>query len=170
MDIYELIRTRRSVRSFQDKPVPDELLEKLFDAVRWAPSARNMQPYKFVVVRDWQQRRDLSVAASEQFFLAEAPIILAAVTLEPDSVMTCEVPTYPIDVAIAADHLSLAAAAEGLGTCWIGSFFQERVSQILGLPAGCKVAILMPLGYPADAPVEKNRKSLEELVCYDRFG
>lgn len=170
MDVYELIKTRRSVRAYQNRPIPDDLLERLLEAARWAPSARNLQPWKFVVVRDEQRRRELAKAAHEQLFVGEASAVIAAVTLEPESVMSCEVPTYPIDIAIAVDHLTLAAAAEGLGTCWIGAFRQAQVREILGVPETCKVAILMPMGYPADEPPsERSRKSLDELICYEEF-
>jgi len=169
MDIYEIIKTRRSVRAYQDRPVSDEVLERLLEAARWGPSARNLQPWKLVVVKDEQRRRGLGQAANEQRFVGEAPVVIAAVSLEPEAVMSCEVPTYPVDVAIAVDHLTLAAAAEGLGTCWIGAFKQGEVCQILGVPETCKVAILLPVGYPADEPGERTRKPLQELVCYEAF-
>ena len=171
MNVYEIIKKRRSVRVYQDRPVPDEVLNRLLEAAQWAPSARNLQPYKFIVIRDAQRRRDLAVAANEQMFLAEAPVVIAAVSLEPDRVMSCGVPTYAVDVTIAADHLMLAAAAEGLGTCWIGAFSQDRVREILGVLEAQKVVILTPLGYPADeAPLDRTRKPIRDLVCYERFG
>lgn len=169
MTIYDIIRTRRSVRSYQDKPVSDEVLKRVLEAARWAPSAMNNQPWKLVVVRDAGKRRELAVAAHNQMFLAEAPIVLAAVSLDPDRIMSCEVPLYPVDVSIAVDHLILAAAAEGLGTCWIGSFGQDFVREILDVPENYKVVVLTPLGYPADEPEERTRKPLAELVCYEQF-
>ena len=170
MDFIELVNTRRSVRTYQEKEVPEEVLNQVLEAARLAPSASNMQPWKFVVVRDLQKRKDLSTAASEQHFLATAPVIVAAVSLEPEAVMPCDVPLYPVDVTIAVSHFSLAAAAAGLGTCWVGSFSQERVREILAVPEACKVVILMPLGYPDDEPRERVRKPLGELVCYESFA
>jgi len=169
MDIHALIRARRSVRAYQNRPLSDEVLARLLEAARWAPSARNLQPYRFVVVRDEDRRQALARAANEQLFIAGAPVVIAAVSLEPERVMSCEVPTYPVDVAIAVDHLTLAAAAEGLGTCWIGAFQQAAVKEILGVPDTCKVVILLPVGYPADEPGERIRKPLEELVCREQF-
>lgn len=169
MNIYDTIMTRRSVRAYQDKPIPEEVLERLLEATRWAPSANNLQPWKLIVVHDAQKRHDLAVAAMNQTFLAQAPVVLAAVSLAPGHIMTCDVPLYPVDVSIAVDHLTLAAAAEGLGTCWIGAFRQDPVRQILDVPETCKVVILTPLGYPADEPAARTRKSIAELVCYDTF-
>ena len=170
MPIYEAIPTRRSVRAYQDKAVPEDVLSHLLEAARWAPSARNLQPWKLVVVRDPQVRRDLAAAANEQMFLAQAPVIIAAVGLNPGHVMSCDVPSYAVDAAIAVDHITLAAAAEGLGTCWIGAYSQDRVREILGIPDTHKVVVLLPMGYPADEPLPRTRKPMEELVCYDRFA
>lgn len=170
MDIHETIKTRRSVRAYEDRPVADELLERLLEAARWAPSASNLQPWKLVVVRDAGRRRDLAVAARQQLFISQAPVVLAAVALDPGRLMPCDIPPYAVDAAIAIDHLTLAAAAEGLGTCWIGAFDQDRVKGILGVPEDQKVVALLPLGYPADSPGEKKRKPLTELVSYEQAG
>ena len=168
MDIYEAINTRRSVRSYQDRPVPEEVLGRVLEAARWAPSANNRQPWRFVLVEDEQRRQQLAHAANEQLFVGQAPIVVAAVSLQPDQVMTCGVSKSAVDVAIAVDHLTLAATAEGLGTCWIGAFSQEKVCDILGVPDNHKVIILTPLGYPADEPVSRTRKPIEELVRYEQ--
>lgn len=102
-------------------------------------------------------------------FLAEAPVIIAAVSTNPDYVMRCEVPSYAVDLAIAVDHMTLTAAEEGIGSCWIGSFSQEEAKKILGIPEHYKIVALLPLGYPADEDREKSRKELKEIVCYDKF-
>ncbi len=170
MDLQELINMRRSVRAYKDQAVPEPVLETLLEAFRLAPSARNAQPYKLVVVHDAQRRQALARAANNQMFIAQAPVVLAAVSLEPERVMSCGVPACPVDVAIALDHLSLAATAAGLGTCWIGAFAQDPVKQLLGVPAQYRVEILMPLGYPADSASAKKRKSLQELVCAEQFN
>jgi len=166
MDVHELIKTRRSVRAYQDRAIPDDVLKRVLESARWAPSARNAQPWKLVLVRDGERRRRLAKAAREQMFIAQAPLVVVAVALDPERVFTCGVPGYPVDVAIAADHLSLAATGEGLGTCWIAAFDQEEVAGIIDLPADQKAVVLMPVGYPADEPVERERKPLEELVVF----
>lgn len=170
MDIHEVIRQRRSVRAYTRQPVSDAQLERLLQAVRWAPSARNLQPYRLVVVRDAATRRVLAQAANEQEHVEQAAVVIAAVALDPERVMTCRTPACPVDVAIALTNLTLAATAEGLGTCWIGAFQQDRVRQILGVPDTCQVTLMMTLGHPADQPGERTRKPLEELVCWEAFS
>ena len=170
MDVYEAIRTRKSVRSFQDKPVEDALLRRIFEAVRLAPSARNAQEWRFVAVRDAATKQRIAVQAAQQPFIGTAAVILACCAKTDGRIMRCGQAAYPIDVAIAMDHLSLAAAAEGLGTCWIGSFDEDLVKEILGIPASVKVVQLMPLGYPVDAaPVAKDRLPLEQILRRERW-
>lgn len=170
MDVYEAIRTRRSVRAYRPDPIPEDVLQRILDAGRMAPSAANKQSWKFVVVRDADLRSRLAVAAHNQSFVGEAPVVIVAVGLSPERTMSCEVPADPVDLAIAVDHMTLAAAAEGLGTCWIGAFDQNEVRRLLGIPDSCKVIALLPVGYPADQPKAKSRKELSEIVCYDRFS
>lgn len=170
MDVAKAIRDRRSVRSYEKKGIPQDVLLKVLEAARLAPSANNRQPWRFVVVREAAKRAALAKAAKEQQFVAEAPVVIAAVALEPARVMTCGVPTYAVDLAIAVDHITLAAVDQGLGSCWIGAFYQEDVKKILKIPDEYKVAALLTLGYPRDQARFKNRKPLEEIVCYDSWG
>jgi len=169
MDVAKAIRDRRSVRSYEKKGIPQDVLLKVLEAARLAPSANNRQPWRFVVVRNEAKRAALAKAAKEQQFVAEAPVVIAAVALEPERVMTCGVPTYAVDLAIAVDHITLAAVQQGLGSCWIGAFYQEDVKKILKIPAEYKVAALLTLGYPRDQARFKNRKSLDEIVCYEKW-
>ncbi len=168
MDIYEAIKKRRSVRAYKDEEIDKTALKRILEAMRMAPSTHNSQEYKFVLVENFQKRLALARAAG-QGFIAQASIIVAAVSIKPDHIMQCEVPAHPVDIAIALDHLTLAAAAEGLGTCWIGSFSQERAKRVLNIPEKYKVVALMPLGAPSDKPERKTRKSLGELIRYDNF-
>ena len=169
MDFLELVKSRYSVRSYQPRPVEQDTLDRILEAVRLAPSGSNRQPWRFAVVRDEEVRRQLVAACSNQQFIAQAPVVVAGVGLMPDRVMRCDIPGDPVDVAIAMEHLALAAAAEGLGTCWIGAFYQDQVREVLGIPDSAKVVALMTLGYPADSPRSKNRKPVSEIVCYDRW-
>lgn len=169
MDLYEAIKSRYSVRSYLNKPVEQEKLDRILDAARLAPSGSNRQPWKFVVVRDAEMRKKLVPACSNQEFVGQAPVVIAGVGLMPDRIMSCGVPGDPVDVAIALEHVALAATAEGLGTCWIGSFDQDQVRALLGVPANAKVIEVMTLGYPADHPQPKTRKPMKELVCYDQW-
>lgn len=170
MELYQAIEKRYSVRSYQDKPVEEDKLRRVLNAARLAPSGSNRQPWKFIVVRDAKVRRDLAVACNDQSFIAEAPVVIAGVGLMADRVMSCQVPGDPVDLAIALEHIALAATAEGLGTCWIGAFDQDKVRAVLGVPRTAKVIEVMPLGYPADSPRTKSRKDISEIVCYDRFA
>jgi nitroreductase len=170
MDVTKAIRDRRSVRSYENKDIPQEVLLKVLEAARLAPSANNRQPWKFVVVREAAKRAALAKAAKEQQFVAEAPVVIAAVAMEPERVMTCGVPTYAVDLAIAVDHMTLAAVDQGLGSCWIGAFYQEDVRKILKIPDEYKVATLLTLGYPRDQARFKNRKPLDEIVCYEGWS
>ena len=170
MNVYEAIKTRRSVRLYQDKPIPEEVLTRILEAGRMAPSGGNRQPWKFVVVTDKETRKRLGKAANNQHFVGEAPVIIAAVGLNSKKIMSCGIPADPVDVAVAIDHMTLAAVEEGLGTCWIGAFSQEKVCKILKIPSSFKVIELLPLGYPADSPGPKVRKSLEEIVCQEKFS
>jgi nitroreductase len=170
VDIHEAIRERRSVRAFKNLPVEEEKLNLVLEAARLAPSASNRQPWKFVVVQEPSTREDLAKAAFDQKFVAEAPVVIVAVALQPEVLMGCQVPSYPVDLAIAVDHMTLAATGESLGTCWIGAFDQEKVRKILEIPETFRVVALLPLGYPADVPRPKRRKTLGEITCFERFG
>jgi nitroreductase len=169
MDLYEAIKFRYSVRSYLNKPVEQEKLDRILDSARLAPSGSNRQPWKFVVVRDAETRKKLVLACSNQEFIGQAPVVIAGVGLMPDRIMSCGVPGDPVDVAIALEHVALAATAEGLGTCWIGSFHQDQIRALLGIPANAKVIEVMTLGYPADSPRPKTRKPMKTLVCYDQW-
>jgi len=168
MQVEQAIQQRRSVRSYRAEEVPEEKLHKVLEAARLAPSGHNAQEWRFVVVRDRQKREQLAEAAG-QSFIAEAPVVIAAVSLSPDRVMSCEVPSYAVDLAIAVDHMTLQAVELGLGTCWIGAFQQNEAKKVLNIPEPLKIAALLPLGFPADASREKTRKSFKEVVCFDRF-
>ena len=171
MEIYEAIRARHSVRSYQDRSVEQEKLARVLEATRLAPSARNDQEWRFVVVTDRAKRNALATEASTQAFMAEAPVIIAACAQSDGRVMRCGQQAYPIDVAIAVDHLTLAAVAEGLGTCWIGSFDPAQVRRILGIPPEIQVVELLLLGYPSETgtPPKKNRLPLDSIVRYEAW-
>ena len=170
MEVYDSIRIRKSVRAYLDKPIEREKLGRVLNAVRLAPSAGNRQEWRFVVVTDPEKRRRLAEEAAGQRFMAEAPVVVAACAETDGKIMRCGEACYPIDVAIAVDHLTLAAVAEGLGTCWIGSFDPDTVRRILEIPEQIVVVELLPLGYPKDPkPVTKSRLPLETIVRYEKW-
>lgn len=167
MNVHEAIRTRYSVRRFRPDPVPEESLFRVLEAARLAPSSSNRQDWRFIVVRNEQTRRKIASIANNQMWIADAPVLIAAVGTDPGSVMTCGVPRYAVDTSIAVEHMTLAAVEEGLGTCWIGAFSQEGARTILGVGEDCMIVTVMPLGYPAVASGAKSRKHLDEIVRYE---
>jgi len=168
MDVLGAIRKRYSCRSYAGRPVEREKLECILNAARLAPSAKNLQDWRFVVVTDGQKRRRLAEAANNQMFVAQAPAVIVACS-NSDYVMRCGQAVGPIDVAIALEHVALEAAELGLGTCWIGSFYPEKVREVLEIPPEIAVIELMTVGYPADQPRQAKRLPLERIVCYERW-
>ncbi|MBN1557139.1 MAG: nitroreductase family protein [Lentisphaerae bacterium] len=169
MPVLSAIRNRYSCRAYEDRPVEQEKLDAVLEAGRLAPSAKNMQEWRFVVVRDAATRRKLVPAANNQRFVGEAPVVIACCGTQYDYTMRCGHRACPIDVAIAIEHMALQAVAEGLATCWIGSFYEDRVKSVLGIPDAVRVIELLPLGYPADRPRPRQRVPIEDIVCYDRW-
>lgn len=170
MDVFQAIATRKSVRAYLGRTVDEEVLRRVMEAARLAPSARNAQEWRFIAVRDPGMRQRIAVDAARQPFIAEAPLLLVCCAETDGRIMRCGQPAYPIDVAIAMDHISLAAAAEGLGTCWIGSFDEEEVKRALGIPKDVRVVQLMPLGYPLDPrAAAKKRLALDSILRHERW-
>ncbi|MHC4573163.1 MAG: nitroreductase family protein [Planctomycetota bacterium] len=164
MTVMEAIRKRYSCRAYQDRPVEQEKLDHVFEAARLAPSAKNLQDWRFVLVTDQHTRRRLAEAANNQMFIENAGAIIVACS-NSDHVMRCGQPVGPIDVAIALEHIALQAAELGLATCWIGSFYPEKVRAILGIPADIPVIELMALGYPADQPKRRLDPAKKAFAC-----
>ena len=144
-------------------------MTRLLEAARRAPSANNLQEWRFVVVRNPETREKISQAACGQSFIATAPVVLACCAETNDHIMTCNQRSYPIDVAIAVDHITLCASAEGLGTCWIGAFNPDAARDILGIPKDVKPIVFATVGYSDDEPKPKVRKSIYELVRYKHW-
>ncbi len=177
MEVTEAIRTRRSVRAYATRPIPAEVMTRMQEALRLAPSACNIQPWRFILVTDPDVRQKLALAANGQKWMADAPAIIVGCGF-PDQAyqrMGGHGNSVDIDVAIALDHLSLAAVADGLATCWIGAFNETQVKTLLSIPKDAKVVAMMPLGYPAspdlNRPVDPGRrKATSEIFSTDRYG
>jgi nitroreductase len=176
MDVLEAIRLRRSVRDYSRRAIPEEVTARLCEALRDAPSACNNQPWRFVLVFDEQLRRDLARASKEQNWMAAAPLIVVGCGF-PDQAyqwMGGSGNSLDIDLAIALDHLTLVAAAEGLGTCWIGAFAESEVKRVVGIPDHVKVVAMITVGYPSSADLNRpvkdsERKASSETFSRDRF-
>lgn len=163
MEVLEAIVKRRSIRKYVPLPVPEEKLQRVLQAAQAAPSASNRQEYRFIVVKDQETRNRLVHAAADQGFLAEAGVVIVACATDPSRRW------HAVDIAIAIDHMTLVAAAEGLGTCWIGAFEEEAVKSLLGIPEGVRATLLLVLGVPAEEGRPRRRKSLDELVMAEKW-
>ena len=173
MDVFEAIKRRRSIRAYKNIDVAKETIEKLIDAARWAPSAGNIQPWEFIIVRNPETKRKLAEAALNQTFIEEAPVVIVVCA-------DCErsgrgygsrgATLYCIqDTAAAIQNIHLAATALGLGTCWIGAFKEEPVKKLLKIPNGIRPVAIIPVGYPAEQPAPRPRRPLNEIVHYEIF-
>ena len=166
MEVLEAIRTRRSIRNYERRPVPEESVRNILEAGRWAPSANNSQPWNFIVLRDEGVRREVAIATTYGKFLADAPLGIAVV-IDPAA------STHPVeDGAIATQNMILAAHALGLGTCWIGSYgstHEERVKKILDIPKDKRLLSILSVGFPAESR-KSTRRALGELTFIDRYG
>ncbi|HMB46496.1 MAG TPA: nitroreductase family protein [Candidatus Methanoperedens sp.] len=169
MDVYKAILSRRSIRENESHDVEEDKLERVLESGRLSPSAGNRQERRFVVIRDAGTRKALSEAAKGQVFVAQAPVVIAACSVESEYVMSCGQLAYSIDTAIAVDHITLQAVEEGLGTCWIGAFDEKKVKEILNIPGNVRVVALLPLGYPHVVPHPTARKSLSEIVMREKW-
>jgi len=157
------IKNRRSIRRYKRKKIPENDLMKILEAARLAPSGANRQFWKMIVVQDEERKRGLVPLCKNQKFIEECSAFIAGID-DPSQKW------YRVDVAIALDHLTLAAYSKGLGTCWIGAFDPEKVAEYLGVPKGQVVTVCMTLGYPDEAPEERTRKPAEELFYWEKYG
>lgn len=168
MNVLSAIQGRRSIRKYSNKPIEDEKLLNVLEAARLSPSAINRQNWKFIVVKDSETRERLTEAI-DQPFVGEAPIILVCCGTEPESIMRGGQPRYTVDLSIATAYMILEAHAQGLGTCWLGSFDESMVKDVLDIPKNVRVVAITPLGYPAESPSQRSRKRLEEIISYDKY-
>ena len=171
MSVLKVIRERKSVRRYKPDPIQEDVLFRVLEAARLSPSGKNLQPWKFILVRDSSLKQKVAEASNKQYFMAEAPLIVVACGFPDDcySRMGNYMKSWPVDVAIAMEHLILQAQEEGLGTCWIGAFEERDVKSILNIPDDVKVLALTPLGFPDAVPLPRGRKKLEEITSYDSF-
>lgn len=177
MDVITAINNRRSVRKYSDRAIPGDVLARMRQVMRAAPSACNNQPWHFIFVTDPDLRRQVAAGSREQLWIADAPVIVVACGYPEHAYkrMGGYGNSIDIDLAIALDHLTLAATADGLGTCWIGAFSESAIKPLLGVPAEVKIVAMTPLGYPASGGLigpldEHRRKRPAELFSENRFG
>lgn len=169
-EYIDTISLRKSVRKWTDQDVSEEVLTRILKAAMLAPSARNLQEWRFIVVRSQETRELICKESKAQSFVGSAPVLLVCCAENTTHLMRCGQYSYPIDLAIAIDHITLCAVAERLGTCWIGDFEEEPVRDVLGIPADVRVIELLPIGYPEGPPSERReRYGFEEIVKYEKW-
>ena len=169
MEYADLIKSRYSVRAYKPDPVDQDTLEQVLDAARLAPTAAHRQPVQLVVIHTAGRETELQRIYGREWFV-QAPLVICACGVMEGTWVRRDGKSYnDVDVAIVMDHVILAAANVGLGTCWIGAFDADAAREVLGLPAGVEPIAFTPLGFPADAPRPKVRKALSELVRYERW-
>jgi nitroreductase len=177
--MLEVISSRQSDRSYSDKPLENEKIERIIEAARMAPSACNAQPWKFIIVNDPELRARLSVAASAKllgmnFFVSQAPVLFVVVREKANITSriggTVKDKDYSLmDIGIASENICLQARAEGIGSCMIGWFDEKEVKDILSIPSSKRVELIITLGYPAKGLREKQRKPFSETVSYNKY-
>ncbi|SHI20814.1 Nitroreductase [Sporobacter termitidis DSM 10068] len=168
MDVMEAIQTRRSVRKYSSRPIEEEKLNLVLEAARRSPSATNAQNWRFIVVRDKEKLQKLMEAADGQPSVGEAPCAIVACGTKK-RIMDCGQPTDTVDCAIAMSYMILEAHELGLGTCWLGHFYADKVKKTLRIPEDVSVIAFTPLGYPAEEPEPRPRKELKEIVSYEKY-
>jgi len=173
MDLLEVIKKRRSIRSFKKQDLPHDIVEKLLEAARWAPSAGNVQPWKFVVVSSQKTKQELSMAASSQKSLEEASVVIVVCADEKRAEESYGVRGKTLyclqDTAAAVQDILLTACSLGLGSCWVGAFKEDEVRKIIKAPKKMRPVALIPVGYPNEAPRARNRRPLSEIVHNEAF-
>lgn len=166
MELMEVMRNRRSIRKYKAKPVPENDIEYVLQAARIAPSWANRQCWSYIVVTDEDLRKKITM----RDWAAQAPVVIVGCADPTKAGDKDGKPYYMLDMGISMEHLILAAAEKGLGTCWLGGQFDEKtVKETLGVPDNIRVVALTPLGYPDESPPPKERKSLEEMTHRNRW-
>ena len=169
MDLLELAQRRYSVRAYTSDPIDADTLSKVLEAARMAPTAANRQAFQLVLIHTAGRASELRRIYGRDWFV-QAPLVICACGVPAENWVRRDGKNYnDVDVAIVMDHLTLAAADVGLGTCWIGAFDPQAAREVLGLPPGVEPIAFTPLGYPADQPRPKVRKELSALVRYEHW-
>jgi nitroreductase len=173
MDLLEIIKNRRSIRSYKKRDLPQEIIEKLLEAARWAPSAGNVQPWAFVVASSQKMKQSLSMATYGQRELEEASVVFVVCADEKLAEQSYGVRGKSLyclqDTAAAIQNIMLTAYSLGLGSCWIGAFKENEVRQVIKAPKEKRPIALIPVGYPNEAPAARSRRPVSEIMHKETF-
>jgi len=165
MSLVDLILNRRSIRRYENKDIPEEVLQQILEAGRQAPSAANRQPIRFVVVTDHDILKSLCDRLITRF-VKSAPVVIVGCA-DVKSFLTGK--WAVVDATIAMQNMVIAAWALGIGSCWIGACDKEKVKKLLKIPDRWKFVALLTLGYPAEQPKQRKKKQLKDLFNFNRF-
>jgi nitroreductase len=173
LDVFEAVKKRRSIRAYLPTPIPKEKILKILEAARLAPSAGNIQPWHFIVVKDSEKKLKISKGRRFARFLAEAPVVIVGCGNAEASPKW-----YMVDVAIAMQNMVLTATNEGLGTCWVGDFNEKQMKELLKIPENYRVVALLAIGYQREKfdvqgkvlHMIRKRKKLKEIISFEEFG
>ncbi|MCI4438269.1 nitroreductase family protein [archaeon] len=172
MEVIDVIKSRRSIRKYKKEDIPNEKILKILDAARHAPSASNIQPWEFIVVRDKATKEKLSKVNVYGKFIADAPVAVVVIGDESRS------PGHWVeDCSLAVENMFLAAKALGIGGCWVAVFSldsrglerEKKIKEVLGIPEKYRVLCVVALGYPDEEPTPRNLRELNELIHYEKF-
>ena len=169
MDLLPEIQSRISIRNFSDTPVQKEQLDRILEAGRLAPSAKNRQTWRFIVVRNPDLRAKMEVACFGQEYVGQAPVIIALCTTNIDYKMPNGQLSYPVDLGIAASFMMLQATHEELGSCAIATFDEAEVKALLSVPYSMRVVLLLLIGHPNEQPDREHRFPIGRIVAYDHW-
>ena len=164
MNFLELVKNRYSCRAYKSLEVEKEKLDYILECVRFAPSAVNKQPWRFHIVSKAEDKERLRLCYNRDWFKTAPMYVIASVLHDEEWVRADGKHHGDIDIAIAVEHFCLAATEQGLSTCWVCNFDAEKCKQLFGLSANEEPAVVVPLGYAADEPKPKNRKTIEEII------
>jgi nitroreductase len=168
LTVLDVIRERGSVRKYEDRSIPGDIIKEILEAARLAQSAGNRQPWEFVVVRGKEMKKKLASG-----FVGEAPIVIVCIAHPENCGHVGALDSYLVDVAIAVENMALVSWELGLGSCWVGAYDEEKIKKLLGVPENLRVVSLLTLGYPIEKPanqiVRNRRKSLTQIVHHENY-
>lgn len=170
MELLPCIKNRTSIRNYKVKEVEGEVLTRVLEAGRKAPSAKNRQAWRFVVVDDKDLRKKIEEAAFGEEHVGQAPVIIAACTTNVDYKMPNGQLSYPIDLSFAVSFMILQAEEEGLGSCVVTTYNETVLQELFSIPFSMRIVMLLLLGYPEEKPtITTERKPLEAVVSYNHW-
>ena len=161
--LNDLILSRRSIRKYEKKEIPEKVLNQIFEAGQNAPSAANKQPIHFIILKEQEIKKNLSETFSR--FLKDSPVVVGYADIK--ALLTGK--WAVVDTTIAIQNMVIAAWALGVGSCWIGSFNEKKVKELLKIPERWKVVALLTFGYPSEQPKQRKKKPFEKMFSFNSF-